>query len=144
MSVPEQNRVLVKVAEDLLEILQPKIKPLVSQSERIEEIAAEKGLSADVIRSIAASYWQQTGATAPVGQRVSCLEKYWQIFDELHTRQSSGMKSLWGLVTDTCHIILSGTVHRRDRRLRYQVYSIGRMPRSSAGNERIGRKVSLL
>jgi hypothetical protein len=85
----------------------PKIKPLVSHSDRIEEIAAEKGLPAEVVKSIAASYWQETGGASPVEQRAKCLEKYWKVFDDLHSQQASGMKSLWGLVTDNRHVSLS-------------------------------------
>ena len=85
----------------------PKIKPLVSQSERIEEIAAEQGLPADVVKSIAASYWQETGGASPVEQRAQCLERYWHTFDDLHARQVAGLKSLWGLVADNRHITLS-------------------------------------
>jgi hypothetical protein len=93
--------------DEQITIALPKIKPLISQSERIEEIAANKGLPTDVVKSIAASYWQETGGASPVEQRVQCLESYWNTFDELHARQSSGMKSLWGLVTDNRHITLS-------------------------------------
>jgi hypothetical protein len=85
----------------------PKIKPLVSQSQRIDEVAAEQGLPADVVKSIAASYWQETGGVSPVEQRSSCLERYWHIFDDLHSRQATGMKSLWGLVTDSRRVNLS-------------------------------------
>jgi hypothetical protein len=85
----------------------PKIKPLVSQSQRVEEVAAEQGLPANVVQAIAASYWQETGGVSPVEQRVSCLERYWHIFDDLHARQTTGMRSLWGLVTDNRHINLS-------------------------------------
>jgi hypothetical protein len=85
----------------------PKIKPLVSQSQRVEEVAAEQGLPAEVVKLVAASYWQETGGVSPVEQRVSCLERYWHVFDDLHARQATGMRSLWGLVTDNRYVNLS-------------------------------------
>lgn len=78
----------------------PKVKPLVSQSGRVEDIAQAQGLPPDVVKSIAASYWQKTGGVSPVEQRVQCLEKYWHAFDEIHARQTTKMKPLWGLVAE--------------------------------------------
>jgi hypothetical protein len=94
----------------------PKIKPMVTRLERIDAIAANQGLGPDVVRSIATSYWQETGGVSPVEQRVQCLRRYWQIFDCLHRRQNDRTQSLWGLATDTRYVILSSgdgpTFHR--------------------------------
>ena len=76
----------------------PKVAPMVSQSSRIENVAAEQGLSPEVVRSIAAAYWQATGGQSPVELRVDCLQRYWNAFDEIHARQTGAIKPLWGLV----------------------------------------------
>jgi hypothetical protein len=39
-------------------------------------------------------------------ERVAALRRYWQSFDELHARQRSGMRPLWGLVEESASIHL--------------------------------------
>lgn len=85
----------------------PKVKPLVSQSTRIEEIATAQGLPAEVIKSIAASFWLETGGVSPVERRVRCLRNYWGAYDEIHARQGPQMKSLWGLVNESRLVVLA-------------------------------------
>lgn len=85
----------------------PKVKPLVSQSTRIEEIAAAQGLPAEVVKSIGASFWHETGGVSPVERRVECLRNYWGAFDEIHARQTPKMKPLWGLVNESRLVALS-------------------------------------
>jgi hypothetical protein len=85
----------------------PRTKPMVRTSERIEEIAARQGLPTAVVKSVAASYWLETGGSSPVERRVRCLKKYWQIFDNLHRRQTNDAQSLWGLVTYKRHTTVS-------------------------------------
>lgn len=85
----------------------PKVKPLVSQSTRIEEIAAAQGLPAEVVKSIGASFWQETGGVSPVERRVQCLRNYWASFDEIHARQTPKMKPLWGLVNESRLVALA-------------------------------------
>jgi hypothetical protein len=85
----------------------PKVKPLVSQSARIEEIATAQGLPAEVIKSIAASFWQETGGVSPVERRVQCLRNYWEAYDDIHARQGPKMKPLWGLLNDSRLVALA-------------------------------------
>lgn len=85
----------------------PKVKPLVSQSTRIEEIAAAQGLPAEVVKSIGASFWHETGGVSPVERRVQCLKNYWAAFDEIHARQTPKMKPLWGLINESRMVALA-------------------------------------
>lgn len=93
----------------------PKVKPTVaSQTNRVEEIAAAKGMPVEVVKSIAASYWSGADEESPVEQRVQCLEQYWRAFDELHARQTPGMKSLWGLAADSRYFSFTAENERQD------------------------------
>jgi hypothetical protein len=85
----------------------PKVKPLVRQTVRIEEIAASQGLPATVIESIAASYWRETGGISPVEARLQCLRDFWDAYDEIHMRQKPAMKPLWGLVNESRSVPLA-------------------------------------
>lgn len=93
----------------------PKVKPMVTnQTNRVEEVAAAKGLPIEVVKSIAASYWQKTEGESPVERRVKCLEQYWRVYDQLHARQTTRKKSLWGLVSDNRYFNFSFEADRQD------------------------------
>jgi hypothetical protein len=98
---------LLRLEDEQVVTALPKVKPLVSQSARIDEIAAAQGLSAHMVKTIAASYWQETGGVSPVEQRVECLEQFWHAFDEIHARQRPKMNSLWGLINQDRLVILN-------------------------------------
>lgn len=81
----------------------PETKLFVGGTKTAAAIAAEKGLPAAEVERMLASYWDTGGerpadATSPVEERVRVLSTYWRVFDEIHARQASGMRSLWGLV----------------------------------------------
>jgi len=78
----------------------PKPQILAGGATRIKEISEQEGISASEIEKIAAAIWQKPSGASPVEERVDCLKKYWRIFDNLHTSQKPGMKSLWGLVVE--------------------------------------------
>ncbi len=78
----------------------PKPQILAGGATRIKEISEQEGISASEIEKIAAAIWQKPNGISPIEERVNCLKKYWQIFDNLHTIQKPGMKSLWGLIVE--------------------------------------------
>lgn len=78
----------------------PKPQILAGGANRIKEISEQEGISVSEIEKIAAAIWQKPSGASPVEERVACLKKYWGIFDNLHTLQKPGMKSLWGLVVE--------------------------------------------
>lgn len=78
----------------------PKPQILAGGATRIKEISEQEGISASEIEKIAAAIWQKPSGVSPVEERVDCLKKYWRTFDNLHTLQKPGMKSLWGLVVE--------------------------------------------
>ena len=82
----------------------PKTPIKIGGASRAAEIAAKQGIPADEVRKIAAALWQQSGGTSPIEERVSTLKRYWLSFDEIHARQRSGMKPLWGLVAESVSI----------------------------------------
>lgn len=68
-------------------------------------IAAEKGIPAQEVELMLATYWDTGGepsgpGMSPVDERVRVLETFWQQFEQVHTQQASGMRSLWGLVEE--------------------------------------------
>ena len=67
---------------------------------RAAEVAAQMGIPVTEVERMIASYWQQADGASPVEQRVDFLSRYWRIFDEIHSHQVRGMKSLWGLIED--------------------------------------------
>ncbi|HVB20554.1 MAG TPA: hypothetical protein VNG51_01230 [Ktedonobacteraceae bacterium] len=67
---------------------------------KVAAVAAQMGVATEEVERMMAAYWQQSTGKSPVISRVDVLSRYWQIFDELHARQSRGMKPLWGLVED--------------------------------------------
>jgi hypothetical protein len=81
----------------------PETKLFVGGTKTAVAIAAEKGLPAAEVKRMLASYWdtggeQSANASSPVDERVQALSTYWRVVDEIHARQASGMRSLWGLV----------------------------------------------
>jgi hypothetical protein len=71
---------------------------------KAKEIAQQQGIPADEIAKIAAALWQKPSGDSPIEERTICLKKYWEVFDGLHARQKSGMKSLWGVIDETGRI----------------------------------------
>jgi hypothetical protein len=67
---------------------------------RAAEAAAKLGIPVEEAERMAAAYWGQSGGKTPIERRVAALREYWHHFDMLHSRQRSGMKSLWGLIED--------------------------------------------
>jgi hypothetical protein len=84
----------------------PKTPIKVGGASRAAEIAAKQGIPTEEVQKIAAALWQQSGGASPIEERVSTLRRYWQSFDEIHARQSTGMKPLWGLVEESASIDL--------------------------------------
>jgi hypothetical protein len=64
-------------------------------------VAQEKGVSLEEVERVLLTYWDVPGGKArplasPVEERVAVLSDFWSIFDEIHSRQTSGMTALWG------------------------------------------------
>ena len=78
----------------------PKTKIFAAGNTRAKEIAVQQGIPIEEAEKIAAALWQKSSGDSPIEERVACLKKYWKLFDDLHARQRSGMKSLWGLVEE--------------------------------------------
>src|SRR5262249_8830170 len=58
-------------------------------------------LPVEEVRRMLGTYWGNQQIRSPVEQRVDALRQFWHAFDEIHARQRSGMRPLWGLVEDT-------------------------------------------
>jgi hypothetical protein len=86
-------------SEQIIQAL-PETKLMVGTSERAAQVAAEHGLPPEEVQRMLAAYWQQTDSSSPVEQRVDVIKRFWQVFDDLHARQQTGMPSLWGLVDE--------------------------------------------
>jgi hypothetical protein len=69
-------------------------------SDRAAASAKQLGIPLEEAEKIVAAFWGNAAGRTPIEQRISVLNKYWQLFDEIHSRQKTGMKSLWGLVED--------------------------------------------
>lgn len=67
---------------------------------RAAEVAAQMGLPIEEVENMMAAYWQGESSVSPVEQRIAVMRRYWQIFDDIHARQSVGMTPLWGLIED--------------------------------------------
>lgn len=79
----------------------PETRLYVGGTTRATEVAAAHGIPVEEVERMLAGFWQQESASSPVEQRVAVLERYWQAFDVIHTRQTVGMAPLWGLVDDS-------------------------------------------
>ncbi len=78
----------------------PGTKLYVGGSDRVDDIAAERGLAPEAVEEMLASFFGESAGRSPVERRVEACRKYWQVFDELHAAQRPGMDSLWGLVDE--------------------------------------------
>lgn len=78
----------------------PEPRLYVRGSEKVREVAANKGLPLEEVERMLASFYGQHSVKSPVEQRVDVLRRYWAAFDDIHARQTSGMSGLWGLVDD--------------------------------------------
>lgn len=82
----------------------PKPQIYAGGAAKAKEIAQQQGIPADEMAKIAAALWQKPSGASPIEERTACLKKYWEVFDQLHARQKSGMKSLWGLIDEAGRI----------------------------------------
>lgn len=89
--------------EEVVQAL-PQTKLMVGSSSRAAEVAVRHGLAVDDVEKMLAAFWQQTDHVSPIDRRVEVLKGFWGEFDELHTRQASGMPALWGLVQDHSYV----------------------------------------
>ena len=88
----------------------PDIRLHVADRSRAMEVAAQTGIPVKEVERMLAAYWQQDSGASPVEQRAALLEKYWSVFDEIHTRQAVGMAPLWGLLEDYRSLNLNTTI----------------------------------
>lgn len=79
----------------------PKTPLRVKGASRAAEIAASQGISTEEVERIAAALWGESAGTSPVEARISTLRKFWDAFDEIHAKQETGLRPLWGLVEET-------------------------------------------
>lgn len=90
-------------AEEIVTAI-PEVRLFAGGATRAAEVAARTGLPQDEIARALATYWpaghDQTAATSPVEERLTVLRNFWTEFDQLHSRQASGMTPLWGLVEE--------------------------------------------
>jgi hypothetical protein len=68
---------------------------------RAAEIAVSQGIPAEEVQRIAASLWRESDGTSPIEVRIATLKKFWAAFDDIHAKQRSGMKPLWGLIEES-------------------------------------------
>ncbi len=78
----------------------PAVKLYATASDRAAAIADKRGLSRADVEEIVRGFWSGAQAASPIEERVSTLQDYWQSFDDIHSKQASGMQSLWGLVEE--------------------------------------------
>ncbi len=71
-------------------------------------MAAQQGLPTEEIERMLAAFWGQDSAVSPVERRVGVLRRFWEAFDDAHSRQAPGMTPLWGLVEER-HSLLPNT-----------------------------------
>ncbi|HEU5384160.1 MAG TPA: hypothetical protein VFV38_52875, partial [Ktedonobacteraceae bacterium] len=85
--------------EEVVTVL-PETRLYLGGQQRAAEVAAQLGVSVSEVGKMAAAFWNQADEKSPVEQRVAVLDRYWQVFDTIHTQQRPGMRPLWGLVED--------------------------------------------
>jgi hypothetical protein len=90
----------------------PEAQLFVGGSKSAAAVASEVGVATEEVERALATYWETskdhaTVAGSPVDQRVSVLRAYWKHFDEIHSRQESGMPALWGIVEEDRSIRLT-------------------------------------
>lgn len=79
----------------------PKTPLKVRGANRAAEIAASEGIPAEEVHRIAAALWSESGGVSPIEARIAALKRLWWVFDDIHEKQRSGMKPLWGLVEES-------------------------------------------
>lgn len=83
----------------------PETKLFVSSSKDPAVVAAQVGVPAEEVERALSMYWDAAGERAagprtPVDEHVGALKTFWSHFDAIHSRQTSGMPSLLGLVEE--------------------------------------------
>jgi hypothetical protein len=68
-------------------------------------VAAEHRVPLEEVERVLQTFWQTTGTReagpiSPIDARLQALRQFWEHFDTIHSRQQSGMQSLWGLVEE--------------------------------------------
>jgi hypothetical protein len=76
----------------------------VGGSERAAELAAKLNVPVEEVARIADLQWERTGGVSPVEMRVEALKRYWNAFDDVHARQRSGDRPLWGFLYESLSI----------------------------------------
>ncbi|MER5775123.1 TerD family protein [Streptomyces sp. NPDC002039] len=107
----------------------PEPRLYVGMASQAADMAAEAGIPEDEIHAVLAAFLGGASSLSPVEERQEALREWWVAFDQAHTVQAPGMRSLWGLV-DQEIITLSGD----DRGPTPQLY---RQVMPSTVNERV-------
>jgi hypothetical protein len=76
----------------------PEARLYLGLSRKASTNSRAEGVSDEQLGLIAASLYG--GTSSPVQERIRVMKRYWEAFDELHARQTSGMSPLWGLVQE--------------------------------------------
>jgi hypothetical protein len=92
--------------DELLATAIPQTRFFVGGAKSPAAVAQETGVSLQEVERVCATYWDVPAAktrqlVSPVEERVAALSEFWSAFDEVHSRQASGMTSLWGLVEES-------------------------------------------
>ncbi|MFE5806231.1 TerD family protein [Streptomyces sp. NPDC056491] len=109
----------------------PEPRLYVGMSSQAATTAAESGLAEEEIHAVLAAFLGGLSSLSPVEERSDALREWWAAFDQAHSVQAPGMRSLWGLVDEEL-MTLSGN----DRGFTPQLY---RDILPAAVNERVGR-----
>jgi hypothetical protein len=78
-------------------------------------VAAEHGLPVDDVNAMLAAFMGEDTPVSPVEQRVTVLSHWWAEFNAIHSRQTTSMGPLWGLVEDGPYFIGEGQHLPRQR-----------------------------
>lgn len=79
----------------------PEPRLYVGMSAQAAGMAAEAGIPEDEVHAMLAAFLGGPTSLSPVEERVAVLRNWWTAFDQAHTAQRPGMRSLWGLVDDS-------------------------------------------
>jgi hypothetical protein len=87
----------------------PETKLFLGSTKSPAAVAAQMGVPTAEVERALSTYWatagsRAAGSTSPVEERVGALKMFWPHFDEIHSRQTPGMRSLWGLVEEGRHV----------------------------------------
>ncbi len=77
----------------------PNPRLMVGSSKRVTTVAAAHGIASEEVERMLASFWNKSDGSSPVEDRVGALRRFWAEFHALHARQTSAMRSLWGLMS---------------------------------------------